>query len=78
MPCFRPFVLGGGGGDGRTRLVHDIFRLILARFATEKALPFEPLVPTPTTVTAIEEARRGGLKEFANSRALLKSLIADD
>ena len=60
------------------RLVHDIFRLMLARFAAEKALPFEPLVPTPTTVTAIEEARRGGLKEFANSGALLKSLIADD
>jgi mRNA interferase YafQ len=60
------------------RLVHDVFRLMLARFATEKALPFEPLVPTPTTVAAIEEARRGGLKDFANSKALLKSLIADD
>ncbi len=60
------------------RLVHDVFRLMLARFATKKALPFEPLVPTPTTVAAIEEARRGGLKDFANSKALLKSLIADD
>lgn len=60
------------------RLTHDIFRLMLARFAREKAVPFEPLVPTPTTVTAIEEARRGGLKDFADSEALLKSLIADD
>lgn len=60
------------------RLVHDVFRLMLARFATEKALPFEPLVPTKTTVAAIEEARRGGLKVFADSTALLKSLIADD
>jgi mRNA interferase YafQ len=60
------------------RLVHDVFRQMLARFAAEKAVPFEPLVPTPTTVAAIEEARRGGLKDFPNSKALLKSLIADD
>ena len=60
------------------RLVHDVFRLMLARVATDKALPFEPLVPTTTTVAAIEEARRGGLKDFANSKALLKTLIADD
>jgi mRNA interferase YafQ len=60
------------------RLVHDVFRLMLARFATEKAVPFKPLVPTITTVGAIEEARRGGLKDFANSTALLKALMAGD
>ncbi|WP_229309075.1 type II toxin-antitoxin system mRNA interferase toxin, RelE/StbE family [Hyphomicrobium album] len=60
------------------RLVHDVFRLMLARFATEKAVPFKPLVPAITTVEAIEEARRGGLKDFADSTALLKSLIAGD
>jgi mRNA interferase YafQ len=60
------------------RLVHDVFRLMLARFAMDKAVPFEPLVPTTDTVAAIEEARRGGLRDFADSTALLKSLIADD
>lgn len=60
------------------RLVHDVFRLMLARFATEKAVPFEPLVPAITTVEAIEEARRGGLEDFADSTALLKSLVAGD
>jgi mRNA interferase YafQ len=60
------------------RLVHDIFRLMVARLATDKALPFEPLVPTTTTVAAVEEARRGGLKEFANGKTLLKSLITGD
>ena len=60
------------------RLVQDGFRLMLARFATEKAVPFEPLVPAITTVEAIEEARRGGLVDFADSTALLTSLIAGD
>ena len=60
------------------RLVHDVFRLMLARFATEKAVPFKPLVPAITTVEAIEEARSGGLKDFADSTALLKSLVAGD
>ena len=60
------------------RLVQDGFRLMLARFATEKAVPFKPLVPAITTVEAIEEARRGGLEDFADSTALLKSLVAGD
>jgi DNA-damage-inducible protein J len=59
------------------RLVCDVFRLMLVRNAKERAVPFEPLVPGTTTVAAIEEARRGGLLRFANSRALLKWLNAD-
>ena len=59
------------------RLVCDVFRLMLVRNANERAEPFEPLVPGATTVAAIEQARRGGLLEFANSEALLKWLNAD-
>ena len=60
------------------RLVHDIFRLMVVRNAQERAVPFEPLVPGVTTVAAINEARGGGLTGFANSKALLKWLNADD
>jgi mRNA interferase YafQ len=59
-------------------LVHDIFRLMIARNAKGRAVPFEPLVPGLTTVAAINEARGGGLTGFANSKALLKWLNADD
>ena len=60
------------------RLVHDIFRLMKVRNAKERAVPFEPLVPGVTTVAAINESRGGGLTGFANSKALLKWLNADD
>ena len=60
------------------RLVHDIFRQMKVRNAKERAVPFEPLVPGATTVAAIDEARGGGLTGFANSKALLKWLNADD
>jgi mRNA interferase YafQ len=60
------------------RLVDDIFRLMIARNAKERAVPFEPLVPGIKTVDAINEARRGGLAGFPNSEALLKWLNADD
>ena len=58
------------------RLAHDIFRLMKVRNANERAVPF--LVPGVTTVAAINEARGGGLTGFANSKALLKWLNADD
>lgn len=60
------------------RLVHDVFRLMIVRNAKERGVPFEPLVPGVTTVAAINEARGGGLTGFANSKALLKWLSADD
>lgn len=59
------------------RLARDIFRL-KARNAKERAVLFEPLVPGVTTVAAINEARGGGLTGFANSKALLKWLNADE
>ena len=60
------------------RLTCDVFRLMKVRNAKERAQPFEPLLPTTTTVAAIEEGRLGGLTGFVNCKALLKSLNADD
>ena len=61
------------------RLVDDVFRLLMmVRNAKERDVPFEPLAPGVTTVAAINEARGGGLTGFANSKALLKWLNADD
>jgi DNA-damage-inducible protein J len=51
---------------------------MMVRTAKEKALPFEPLVPNKETIAAMKEARRGGLKRHRNTKALLKSLSADD
>ena len=58
--------------------VSDAFRLMMVRIAKDKVLPFGPLVPNAETIEAMKEARRGGLKRFADSKALLKSLNADD
>ena len=46
--------------------VSDAFRMMLTRIATEKALPFEPLVPNAETIAAMKETRRGKLKSFDN------------
>jgi DNA-damage-inducible protein J len=58
--------------------VSDAFRIMLTRVAREKALPFEPLVPNATTIKAMKEARRGGLKSFATVKALMADLNAND
>ena len=58
--------------------VSDAFRIMLTRVAHEKALPFEPLVPNATTIAAMKEARRGGLKSFATVEVLMADLKADD
>lgn len=58
--------------------VSDAFRIMLTRVAHEKALPFEPLVPNATTLAAMKEARRGGLRSFANVEDLMADLNADD
>jgi DNA-damage-inducible protein J len=39
--------------------VSDALRLILARVAADKALPFETFVPNAETFEAMEAARRG-------------------
>ena len=58
--------------------VSDAFRIMLTRVAREKALPFEPLVPNATTIEAMKEARRGGLKSFSTVEDLMVDLNADD
>lgn len=57
--------------------VSDAFRLMLARVAADKALPFETLVPNAETVEAMKAARRGETVKVG-SRGLLASLNADD
>ena len=41
--------------------VSDAFRLMMIRIATEKRLPFDPLVPNEETVAAMQAAERGEL-----------------
>ncbi len=54
------------------------FRLMMVRIATDKALPFEPLVPNAETVEAMKAARRGELVTVGSPDQLLKSLNAGD
>ena len=56
----------------------DAYRLLLARIARDKALPFEPFPPNAETVAAMEEARRGGLQSYPSFEALVSDLDAED
>ncbi len=58
--------------------VSDAVRLLLTRIAREKALPFEPLIPSETTIAAMKEARRGNLPRFSTAKELLEDLNAED
>ena len=58
--------------------VSDAFRMMMVRIATEKALPFEPLVPNAETIEAMKAARRGELTKVGHADDLLESLNADD
>lgn len=42
--------------------VSDAFRMMMRRMDTERRLLFDPLVPSATTIAAIEAARRGELE----------------
>jgi DNA-damage-inducible protein J len=57
--------------------VSDAFRLMLIRIASEKALPFELLVPNAKTIAAMKEARRGKL-ETVTLEQLQATLDADN
>lgn len=58
--------------------VSDAVRLLLTKVAREHVLPFDPLIPNETTITAMKEARAGNLPS-ANSIADLKAALdADD
>ncbi len=56
----------------------DAFRMMMIRIATEKALPFEPLVPNDETIEAMKAARRGELVSVGSADNLLASLNAGD
>jgi len=58
--------------------VSDAFRLLMVRIATEKALPFEPLVPNAETIEAMKAARRGELVTAGSAEELLASLNEED
>ena len=56
--------------------VSDAFRMLLVRIATEKALPFDPLIPNEETIEAMKAARRGELTTVGEPENLLASLNA--
>jgi len=57
--------------------VSDAFRLMLTRVAKEKALPFEPLIPSEETIQAMKETREGKkLKSFDSIEDLMADLNA--
>ena len=56
--------------------VSDAFRMLLIRIATEKALPFDPLIPNEETIEAMKAARRGELTTVGKPENLLASLNA--
>ncbi len=58
--------------------VSDAFRMMMVRIATEKALPFEPLVPNAETIEAMKAARQGELTPVGTTAQLLASLNEDD
>ena len=58
--------------------VSDAFRLMMVRIASEKRLPFEPLVPSEETIAAMEAARRGDLVAVGDVDGLMADLDADD
>ncbi len=58
--------------------VSDAFRLMMVRIATEKRLPFEPLVPNAETIEAMKAARRGEVVTVGSVEGLMADLHADD
>ena len=56
----------------------DAFRLMMVRIATEKCLPFEPLVPNDQTIEAMKTAQRGALVTVGVVDDLMADLNADD
>jgi DNA-damage-inducible protein J len=58
--------------------VSDGVRLMLTRVAKDGVLPFDPLVPNATTITAIKEARKMKVPRFDSIDALMADLNAGD
>ena len=58
--------------------VSDAFRLMMIRIATERRLPFEPLVPNEEPIEAMKAARRGDVVTLGGIDDLRTDLNADD
>ncbi len=58
--------------------VSDAFRMMMMRIATEKSLPFEPLIPNAETIKAMKAARRGELTTVGTIDNLMADLNEDD
>jgi DNA-damage-inducible protein J len=58
--------------------VSDAFRLMMVRIATERALPFQPLIPNDESIEAMKAARRGELTTAESPENLINRLNADD
>lgn len=58
--------------------VSDAVRLMLTKVAYEHALPFDPLIPNETTITAMKEAQSRKLPRAKTMDELRKALYADD
>lgn len=58
--------------------VSDAFRMMMMRIVKEKALPFEPLIPSEETIKAMQAARRGELVKVGSPDNLLEMLNAGD
>ena len=58
--------------------VSDAFRLMMVRVATEKRLPFEPLVPNEETIEAMRATRRGDLVDVGGVNELMADLNMAD
>jgi len=55
-----------------------MIRLLQARIARDKALPFDPFTPNEATDAAMREARHGKLPSFDSVDALMRDLHAQD
>lgn len=58
--------------------VSDAVRLLLTRIATEKAMPFEPLVPNAETIKAMQELDEGKGHRVTSVKGLMAELNADN
>ena len=56
----------------------DAFRLLLKRVATDKELPFEPLLPNAETIAAMQAAEAGDLVTVGSIEQLFADLNADE
>ena len=56
----------------------DAVRLLLKRVATDKELPFEPLIPNAETIAAMQAAEAGDLVTVGSIEQLFAHLNADD